>query len=147
MSEAIEKKGFIECLSNFMSDSEGLTQEDLLAELQGQNVDVDKLKTNVAELVKRGSEEMRLGWKKRAKQKRIEIEKLLGMAKTIPVAPNDTKDEMMRFIKDSFGTGALTHAEAYFRNQENLSESDIIKLLEDLEKLEYLEKSRSEKDS
>ena len=36
MPKNVQKKGFIECLSNFMSDSEGLTTEDLLNELKEQ---------------------------------------------------------------------------------------------------------------
>ena len=46
-----EKKGFIECLCDFMSDPEGLTQEDMAAELEEQGVDIGQLKSNVAEIV------------------------------------------------------------------------------------------------
>lgn len=60
MAKDMKKKAFIACFSNFMSDSEGLSQEDLAAELKEQKTDVNQLKIDVAELVKRASEERRL---------------------------------------------------------------------------------------
>ena len=69
MPKDMQKKEFMECLSNFMSDPEGLTQEDLMTDLKEQKIDVNQLKIDVAEIVKCGSEEMRLGWKRRAKQR------------------------------------------------------------------------------
>ena len=141
MTRDMEKKGFIECLSNFMSDSEGLTQEDLVAELEGQGVDVGQLKSEVAEIVKRGSEEWRLGWCRRARQRREEIEKRLEFNRIVPDAAANIKDKIAEFIKDTYGQGALQHAEAYFRNKDTLSESDLTSLFEDLEQLEFWEKS------
>lgn len=143
MPKDIQKKDFMECLSNFMSDPEGLTQEDLIADLEEQKIDVGQLRADVAEIVKRGSEEMRLGWKRRAKQRMGEIKKLFEIAKTIPDAAIDVKDKIGEFIRDNYGP---EHAEAYFRNKRALSEQDIMNLLEDLEQLKSLEKSDSKKD-
>jgi hypothetical protein len=142
----MKKKAFVECFSNFMSEPEGLAQEDLVAELKEQEIDVSQLKIDVAEIVKRGSEERRLGWRRRAKQKMEEIEKLIGITKTIPDAAINVKDKIAEFIKDTYGPGSLNHAEAYFRNKGTLSEIDIKNLFEDLEQLESLEKSGSKKD-
>jgi len=141
-----KKKAFIESFSDFMSDSEGLEQEDLIADLKEQKMDVNQLKIDVAEVVKRGSEERRLGWRRRAKQKIEAIEKLLGCAQVIPGSVIDVKDRITAFIKDTYGPGALDHAEAYFRNKGTLSESDIKYLFEDLEQLESLEKPSSKQD-
>jgi predicted transcriptional regulator len=141
-----KKKAFIECFSNFMSDSEGLSQEDLAAELKEQKTDVNQLKLDVAEIVKRGSEERRLGWRRRAKQKMEEIEKLLELTHTIPNAGMNVKDKITEFIKNIYGPGVLSHAEAYFRNKGTLSETDIMNLFEDLEQLDALGKSGFEKD-
>lgn len=146
MASNTEKKAFIECFSNFMSDSEGLAQEDLVAELEEQKIDVDQLKIDVAEIVKRGSEERRLGWRRRAKQKMEGIEKLIGLTKTIPVSAINVRAKIAAFIKDTYGPGVLNHAEAYFRNKGTLSESDIINLFEDLERLESLEKPSPKQD-
>jgi len=140
------RKGFMECFTNFMSDSEGLSKDDLMAELKEQKIDVSQLETNVAEVVKHGSEEMRLSWRQRANQRRREIEKLIELSKTIPKAAINAKDKITEFIKDSYGLGAFNHAEAYFRNKGTLSESDIKNLFEDLEQLASLEKSGSKQD-
>jgi len=142
----MKKKAFVECFSSFMSDSEGLTQEDLIAELKEQKVDINQLKIDVAEIVKHGSEERRLGWRRHAKQKMEEIEKLIDITKTIPDAAINVKDKIVELIKDSYGPRALTHAEAYFRNKSTLSENDIKNLFEDLEQLESMEKPCSKQD-
>jgi hypothetical protein len=47
----------IERIPNFVSNPEGLTQEDLLIENEGQITDFSQLKVDVAEVVKRGSED------------------------------------------------------------------------------------------
>jgi cystathionine beta-lyase family protein involved in aluminum resistance len=146
MVTEIKKKAFLECFSNFMSDSEGLAQEDLAAELKENKIDVNQLKIDVAAVVKRGSAERRLGWRRRAKQKIEDIEKILGIAQAIPVSVMNAKDKITAFIKDTYGPGALDHAEAYFRNRDMLSESDIKNLFEDLEQLESLEKPQPKQD-
>ena len=136
-----ERKGFMECFTNFMSDSEGLSKDDLVAELKEQKIDVSQLETNVAEVVKHGSEKMRLGWRQRANQRRKEIEKLFQITESISGMASNIKGDIGEFIKNTYGPSALNHAEAYFRNKETLSEQDIMNLLEDLEQLESLEKS------
>lgn len=141
-----KKKAFIECFSNFMSDSEGLSQEDLATELKEQKMDVNQLKVDVAEIVKRGSEERRLGWRRRARQKMEEIEKLFGITRTIPNEGMNVKDKITEIIKDIYGPEVLKHAEAYFRNKGALSETDIINLFEDLDQLHALKKSDFKKD-
>jgi hypothetical protein len=143
MPKDIQKKDFMECLSNFMGDPEGLTPEDLITDLKEQHIDVGQLKADVAEIVKRGSEEMRLGWRRHAKKRMEEIKKLFEIAKAIPDAAINIKDKVGEFIKNNYGP---EHAEAYFRNKGSLSEQDIMKLLEDLEQLESLEKSDPKKD-
>lgn len=146
MYRYIEKKGFTECLTNFIGDSEGLSLEDLVAELKEQNIDVSQLEHDIEEIVKHGSEEMRLGWRRCAKQRMEEIEKLLKITKSIPEVTINIKDKIRDFIKDAYGPGALDHAEAYFRNKGDLSERDIMNLLKDLEQLDLLEKLDSKKD-
>jgi len=144
MPKNVQKKGFMECLSNFISDSEGLTPEDLLSELKEQGIDDGHLNIGVAELVKHGSEEWRLGWRKNARQRSEEIKKILDLTQTLPDAASDLRDRISGFIKDAYGQGALKHAEAYFRNKITLSEKDLMGLFEDLEQLESLDESNSE---
>lgn len=146
MARDIEKKGFVQSLSNFMSDPEGLTQEDMVAELGEQGVDVEELKRKATEIVVRGSEEWRLDWRKRATQRMAEIAKLLDFRSTAITATAAMRNRATRFIEQTYGPRALKQAEAYFRNKDNLSEDDLKSLVEDLEQLELLEKSEHEED-
>jgi len=143
MPKDMQKKEFMECLSDFMSDPAGLAPEDLITDLKEQHIDVGQLKADVAEIVKRGSEEMRLDWRRHARKRMEEIKKIFEITKTIPDAAINIKDKIGEFIKDNYGP---EHAEAYFRNKGALSEQDIMNLLEDLEQLESLEKSDPKKD-
>jgi len=147
MTIETKKKAFLECFTDFMGDSEGLTQEDIAADLKEQKIDINQLRLDVVECVKRGSEERRLGWKKHAKQRIARIEKIIGLAKIIPNAEMDLKDKITGVIKDMYGLAALNHAEAYFRKRSTLSETDIMNLFEDLERLDALDKHDKNKDN
>jgi len=146
MPKDFKKKGFIECFSEFMADSEGLTQEDLTEELKELDIDLNQLQTDIAEIVKCGSGERRLSWRGRARKQIEEIGKFFETSKTIPTVTSNVKDRIVEFIGNAYGVGALKHAEAYFRNKETLSDNDILNLLEDLEKLDSLEKSENKEE-
>jgi hypothetical protein len=45
------KKGFIECLTDFMGDSEGQTKEEVVNELEEMGIDTDKLMELVDKLL------------------------------------------------------------------------------------------------
>lgn len=51
MTKNIEKKSFTEYLTNFMSDHKGLSQEDLIEELEEQHIDVKQLKTDIKTII------------------------------------------------------------------------------------------------
>ena len=51
MAKDIENKSFTECLANFMGESEGLSQEDLIAELEEQHIDINQLKTDIKTII------------------------------------------------------------------------------------------------
>jgi arginine repressor len=51
MTKNIEKKSFTKCLTNFMSDHKGLSQEDLIEELEEQRIDVKQLKTDIKTII------------------------------------------------------------------------------------------------
>lgn len=53
-------KTLIQSFYNFLEDTEGFTEEDLIAELKEQGIDVSALKERVAEVVKRGSEKRQI---------------------------------------------------------------------------------------
>ena len=75
-------KILIQSFYNFLEDTEGLTDEDLIAELIQQGIDVSMLEKRVAEVVKKASEKRRLDWRESARQIRSKIEKLLLYSQT-----------------------------------------------------------------
>lgn len=139
----MKKKGFIECLTDFMSNSEGLTQEEIATQLEELGIDTAELAAAADEIAKRGSAARRLAWQDRAKDRRAEIEELLK-SKQIGRAALDLKDKVREILMGSYGQGALSYTEAYFRKRESFSENDLESLIEDLEDLNLLEE---EKDS
>ena len=134
----MKKKGFIECLTDFMSDSEGLTQEEIATELEELGIDTAELATAADEIAKRGSAARRLAWRDRAKDRRAEIEELLK-SKQIGRTALELKDKVREILMGSYGQGALSYAEAYFRKRDSFSENDLESLIEDLEDLNLLE--------
>ena len=141
----MKKRGFIECLTDFMSDSEGLTQEEIATELEELGIDTAELAAAAAEIAKRGSAARRLAWRDRAKDRRAEIEDMLK-SKQIGKAAFDLKDKVREILMGSYGQGALSYAEAYFRKRDSFSENDLESLIEDLEDLNLLEEKDREKD-
>lgn len=140
MKQERERKSFIECFSDFLGDPEGLTQEELDAELEEQGIDVIALENRVAEIVRKGSEERRLAWRNRASEKRAEIEALLDL-KRLVIGAADLKRRILEILEGGYGQDALSYAEAYFRKRDSFSEKDMEGLVEDLEDLNLLGRS------
>ena len=145
MKERRDRKSFIECFSDFISDPGNLTQEELLAELQEEGIDTAQLEKRVAEIVRKGSAERRLSWQRKARERREEIEKILDSKQPAKVA-QDLMSKIREILKGNYGQGALSYAEAYFRKKESLSEKDLESLIEDLEHLNLLEGVSKEED-
>jgi len=137
----MKKKGFIECLTDFMGDSEGLTQEKIASELEELGIDTAELTAAADEIARRGSAARRLAWRDQAKARRAEIEDMLK-SKQIGKAALDLKDKVREILMGSYGQGALSHAEAYFRKRDSFSKNDLESLIEDLEDLNLLEKEK-----
>jgi len=133
-------KGFMTCFSNFMADPEGLNNEDLVAELEAQGIDVGRLEERVEEISTKGSEERRLAWRSLARQRRAEIENMLKSNRIGIRAPNLEK-KIKEILEGTYGQGAISYAEAYFRKRDSVSEKDLESLIEDLEDLNLLEKA------
>jgi post-segregation antitoxin (ccd killing protein) len=133
-------KILIQSLWNFLEDTEGLTDEDLVAELKEQGVDISALERRVAEVVKKASEKRRLAWRESALQKRSEIEKLLEH-KDATSGLTDLKKKITDILAGSYGQGALSYAQTFFRKKDALTVKDMESLIEDLEDLNLLDKS------
>lgn len=133
-------KTLIEGFYNFLEDTEGLTEEDMVSVLKEHGIDASDLKMRVAEVVERGSEKRRMVWRESAQLKRSEIEKLLERRESVSM-PADLKSKIRGILAGSFGQEALAYAEAYFRKKDTLTEKDLKSLIEDLEDLDLLDES------
>lgn len=133
-------KTLIQSFYNFFEDPEGLTDEDLIAELKNRGIDISSLKLRVAEAVKRGSEKRRLAWRESARTKRSEIEKQLERREAGHI-PTDLKFKIKGILAGNYGQAALSYVEAYFRKKDSLTEKDLESLIDDLEDLNLLDES------
>ena len=133
-------KALIQSFYNFLEDTEGLTDEDLIAELKEQGIDASKLENRVAEVVRKASEKRRLAWRKSARQRRSELEKLFERRETAS-GITDIKRKITDILAGSYGRGALSYAETFFRKKDALTVKDLESLIEDLEDLNLLDKS------
>jgi hypothetical protein len=145
MEEKEKHKSFIECFSNFISEPDDLTEEELLAELQEGGIDFAQMEKRVAGIVGKGLTERRLAWQRKARERREEIEKILESKRPVKVA-QDLMTKIKGILKGSYGQGARSYADAYFRKKESLSEKDLESLIEDLEHLNLLEELSKEED-
>lgn len=142
-----DKKGFVESLTDFMSDPSGLSQEEIVNGLTEQGVDVVQFQKRVAEIVRKGSENRRLAWRKAAKTRHAEIEMLFrGKQKPSVSGSMELQQKIKEMAQVNYGTKAATLVEAYFRKKETVTEDDLATLLEDLEQLDLLEKKGEEED-
>jgi len=145
MKESTNRKSFTDCLSDFLGDPEGLTREELDIELEAMGIDVAALELQVAEIVKKGSEQRRLSWRNRAAEKRARIEQMLN-SKQLSAQASNIRGKVIQVLQGGYGQEALAYAETYFRKKEGLSEKDMESLIEDLEDLNLLDDSgRKEK--
>jgi hypothetical protein len=133
-------KALIQSFYNFLEDTEGLTDEDLISELEKRGIDVSSLKLRVAEVVKRGSEKRRLAWRESARRRRSEIEKQLERREADHI-PTDLKSKIKDILAGNFGQEALSYIEAYFRKKDSLTEKDLESLFDDLKDLDLLDES------
>jgi hypothetical protein len=133
----MKSKNFTECLFNFLGDPEGLTREDLISELREQGIDASQLESRTHEIIKKVLEEARLGWLKRAQEKRAQIEELLRSRQIVKSAA-EIRGKIKEVLSGNYGPQALSYAEAYFRKKEDLTENDLETLLQDLEDLNLL---------
>lgn len=138
-----KKKTLIRALYSFLQDTEDLKDEDLIAELQEQGVDVSMLEKRVAEVVRKGSEKRRLAWRESAQKRRQEVEKLLEHRESAS-GITDLRRRITDILAGSYGQGALSYAQAFFRKKDDLTEKDLESLIEDLEDLHFLDKPDKE---
>ncbi|MBW1697568.1 MAG: hypothetical protein JRH18_23940 [Deltaproteobacteria bacterium] len=145
MAKRKDSKCFTESLTEFLSDPAGLSQEEIVSELQDQGIDTDDLEKRVMEIVKKGAEKRRLAWRETARRRREEIEKIFQSAQ-ISSMPSNIMNKIKEILRGDFGPEAFSHAETFFRKKEGVSEKDLVSLIEDLEHLNLLEGTDKDKE-
>lgn len=139
MNKDKDRRGLIERYSEFMSDTEFLSPEELRSELVESGIDPVVLERRVAEIVEKGTSEMRLSWLKRARERRAIIEKML-VAQHAAKSVEELEEKARAIMISSFGQGARSNVEAYFRKKDSFSEKELEALIKDIEDLDRLEK-------
>ena len=139
------KKKFLESLSDFLSDADDLSQDDVVEALEEEGIDVSNLERRTSKIVERESAKRRLAWREHAREERLRIKKLL-VSEGISIQGSDLFDKLKEILSGGFGQEALSYAETYFRKRESLSESDIKGLIEDMQHLDLLEEGEKDKD-
>lgn len=132
------KKSFIDCFTEFMSEPDDLTEEELVAALEEEGIDVGQLGQRVRTIVERESAKRRLAWRERARKKRSTFEGLLKLKEKLASGSN-LIDKATEILRKNYGPRALAHAQSFFRNKNDVSENDLETLVEDLEDLDLLE--------
>lgn len=144
--EKERRTGFMQSLSNFLSDSDDLTKEDLLKELEEEGIDTLRLQERVTEILQRESARRRLAWRDKAQKKRLWIERMLSSREIVPEG-SDLSDQIKGILQGSYGEKALSYAQAYFRKKKDLSERDLESLIKDLNDLNLLEELDHKEDA
>jgi hypothetical protein len=145
MAKKSNNKGFMESLTEFLSNPTGFSQDDIVTELQEQGIDTNELEKSVMEIVKKGSKKRRLVWRERVRERREEIDRILDSTHIVSGGSN-LMNKIREILIGDFSLEALSHAETYFRKKEMVSEKDLESLIEDLEHLNLLEKTDKDKE-
>jgi len=134
---------FLDNLCDFLTKTEGLSQEELKEELRDEGINPEELVSKVSLLIKSKLREAKGAWKKDAHEKRSALLKVMASAsydipKSIPELKEKIK-EMLMGLNDN-----KINAQAYFRNLDDIVEEDLKSFYEDLLKLKFLKNQSAE---
>jgi hypothetical protein len=133
---------FLDNLTDFLTDFEGLTGEELRLEVEAQGINAENLVLKVNNLVESKLKEAKTAWKVAAKQKRTFLLSLIESTNiSVPSNISELKLNIQNMLSGGYGADTQNCAQAYFRNLEEITEQDLISLYEDLTKLEIIESS------
>lgn len=136
---------YLDNLTDFLTNCEGLSKEDLKEELRTEGIDPDELILKVNQLVKTKLKEAKGAWREKAHIKREALLKQMKQAKyNIPESLSELKEKIKEMISGTYGGEIQNYAQAYFRNLEEITEEDLRTFYEDLMKLKFLENQSSE---
>lgn len=133
---------FFSNFCDFLGDTDELTSKEIKAELVAEGIDVDKIITNVHNMVKAKVSESKRSWLIDAHAKRAEMLKKLSAH--VPKEPL-TITEIKERVRQLVSSGASREFAVAFRNYEHLGDDDLRKLYSDYVSLLTLKKDINEK--
>lgn len=129
----------------FINCDEGLSKEELKEELREEGINPEDLISRVNQFVKSKLKEVKGAWKKAAHEKRKSLLEQMSFAKyEIPKSLSELKGKIKEMLSGVYGNEIQGHAQAYFRNFEEITEEDLRSFYEDLMKLKSLEEQSKE---
>lgn len=142
MTQKRDKKDLFEsralnALTDFLGNSEDLSNEELISELKAEGFDIDNLISRVESFVGNKIEESKRGWINEAhKQLERELRKIKSININIP-SFNELKEKVRQIISDD-----PSFASAYFSNFTDLSEDDLRAIFIDFQKLKEIDEEQ-----
>ena len=134
---------FLDRLTDFLTDFPERTKEELQEDLLAKGINPEGTIQRIQETIKSKIKEHRLSRLKQAKQERLKI-----LEKLEQIKPSETsgklkelKDKVIKILSGQLGQPALAEAHIHFHKLENITEKDLISLLDDIKDLEILDKS------
>lgn len=139
-----EAAEFLNDFCEFLGDTDDQTPEEIRAELIAEGIDVDKMVTTAQSMVKAKISESKRAWLKNAPAQRLTmLEKLNSITQGIPLTISEIREK----VEGIAGSGENREIAFAFRNFDQLSDDDLIKLYSDYVKLLSLKKDIDEKKS
>lgn len=138
---------YLDNLTDFLTNCEGLSKEELKEELRTEGIDPNELISKVNQLVETKLKEAKGAWREKAHVKREALLKQIEQAKyDVPKDLSEVKEKIKKMLSGTYGGKIQNYAQAYFRNLEEITEEDLRTFYEDLMKLKFLEDQSREDD-
>lgn len=137
-----DSKAFLDCLTDFLGNSEGQSKEEVIVELRKQGIEIDDMTSNIKAMINQKIGEMKRHWLINAPKLRDKLLKQMeSYQPDIPADINKLKakiEELMRAGK------YREQAVVCFRNFNEMTDDDLRQLYADFLNLIQLQKDDSQ---
>lgn len=126
---------------DFLESNDHLTNEELRDDLRTEGIDPDKLVSGCKALIGNKLKEAKLGWKRAAYEKMASFKNKVTSNSygDVMLSPSELQDKIKTLLSKVYGEKAPSHALAYFRNAEKMTEDELFAIYKDLQTLEQIE--------
>jgi len=131
----------------FLERDDHLNDEELREELREEGVDPDKLVSKGKLLVEAKLKEARHEWKKIAREKIASFKENIGLISYNDQAlpSSELADRIKSLLGRIYGETIPSHALAYFRNLNEMTDDELMSIYKDLQTLEQLKQKNNNK--